>query len=164
LAGGKLPPFETRFGLHSGKALVGHFGSPDRMNYTAIGDSVNLASRLEGLNKLYGTTIIASGQIQSAAGPGFAFRLLDRVAVKGKAEAIVIYELLGKTSAGLRNRTHDEYEQAFRDYSDGNFSEAMRRLEPLINDPPSVFLLERCAEYLQRPPRHWNGVFHLTTK
>ena len=68
-----LPPFETRFGLHQEKAMVGHFGAPDRMNYTAIGDAMNLASRLEGLNKQYGTTIIASDRIFEARVPNSIF-------------------------------------------------------------------------------------------
>ena len=80
-----LPAFETRFGLHCANALVGHFGARDRMNYTAIGDAINLASRLEGLNKQYGTSIIASESIVERARDAFDFRLLDVVAVRGKA-------------------------------------------------------------------------------
>lgn len=93
-----LPVFETRFGLHRGEALVGHFGAHDRMNYTAIGDTVNLASRLEGLNKQYGTTIIASEAIVELVRDHFTFRPLDRVAVKGKTQAVQIYELLSEKS------------------------------------------------------------------
>ena len=100
-----LPPFETRFGLHQEKALVGHFGAPDRMNYTAMGDAVNVASRLEGLNKQYGTSIIASDRIFEDARVHFDFRLLDWVAVKGKTGAIKIYELLDeKNRAGELRR------------------------------------------------------------
>ena len=90
-----MPGFETRFGLHACVASVGHFGAPDRFNYTAIGDGVNLASRLESLNKYYGTHIIVSADVRAAAGPGFAFRRLDRVAVKGKSASLDIYELVG---------------------------------------------------------------------
>ena len=97
-----LPPFETRFGLHQDKALVGHFGAPDRMNYTAMGDGINVASRLEGLNKQYGTTIIASDRILEDARAHFDFRLLDWVAVKGKTDAIKIYELLGMKGEGYK--------------------------------------------------------------
>ena len=96
------PPFETRFGVHCGKALVGHFGAPDRMNYTAIGDANNLASRLEGLNKLYGSSIVVSHTIVERANEAFDFRLLDVVAVKGKSDPIRIYELLGAKGALLR--------------------------------------------------------------
>src|SRR5258708_35074780 len=78
------PPFRTRFGLHRDKVMVGHFGAPDRLSYTALGDGVNLASRLEGLNKTYGTTILASQAIRASAGDAFAFRLLDVVAGERK--------------------------------------------------------------------------------
>jgi class 3 adenylate cyclase len=82
---------EARFGLHCAKALVGHFGARDRMNYTAIGDAINLASRLEGLNKQYGSSIIASDAIVDRAKKAFNFRLLDVAAVKGKSDPITIY-------------------------------------------------------------------------
>ncbi|MEO8354064.1 MAG: adenylate/guanylate cyclase domain-containing protein, partial [Chthoniobacteraceae bacterium] len=117
-----LPRFETRFGLHRDTALVGHFGAPDRMNYTAIGDAINLASRLEGLNKLYGTSIIASERIVEDARAHFDFRLLDRVAVKGKSESIRIYELLGEK--GARREPRDfvaNYEAAFEAYAARDF-------------------------------------------
>src|SRR4051812_17113127 len=109
-----LPIFETRFGLNSGEALVGHFGAHDRMNYTAIGDAVNLASRLEGLNKQYGTAIIVSESIVAKAGDEFAFRLLDHVAVKGKTRVTRIYELVGKK--GEMSEAAAAYERAFRAY------------------------------------------------
>ena len=99
-----LSPFQTRFGLHCSTALVGHFGARDRMNYTAIGDAVNLASRLETLNKQYGTSIIASESIFERARQDFDFRLLDIVAVKGKSKAIKVYELLGASHTAADKR------------------------------------------------------------
>lgn len=75
--------------------LVGHFGAPERLSYTAIGDGVNLAARLEGLNKSYGTTILVSEEMRAAAGDAFVFRRVDRVAVKGKSQAGEVYELVG---------------------------------------------------------------------
>jgi adenylate cyclase len=155
------PPFETRFGLHQGYAQVGHFGAPDRLNYTAVGDSVNLASRLEGLNKQYGTAIIASAAIFAATREEFDFRLLDKVAVKGKSDAIEVYELLGeKGAAAGMERTVATYESAFAAYTARKFTEAMEILAAQPNDPPSCALGERCRTYHKMPPPpDWDGVF-----
>ena len=155
-----LPPFETRFGLHQDKALVGHFGAPDRMNYTAIGDAINLASRLEGLNKQYGTTIIASDRVFEAAREHFDFRLLDWVAVKGKTGAIKIYELLGeKNSTDELRETIAAYETAFDAYVARNFEKAIAILEQNNGDPPSAILLSRCRVFQNAPPPpDWQGV------
>jgi adenylate cyclase len=161
-----LPPFETRFGLHQGKALVGHFGAHDRMNYTTMGDAVNLASRLEGLNKQYGTSIIASERIVENARAHFDFRLLDLVAVKGRTEAIKIYELLGEKGAGIAMReTVQAYEAAFHAYVARNFDEAIVILAQNDNDPPSAILLNRCHAFEETPPPgDWQGVHVSTSK
>jgi adenylate cyclase len=158
---GALPAFETRFGVHCAPALIGHFGAPDRMNYTAMGDAVNLASRLEGLNKQYGTTIIASETIVQATGDAFVFRLLDRVAVKGKTEAVQIYELLGlKGEAREMSEVIAAYEKAFAAYSVRDFEGAIAILEKQPIDGPSVRLLARCRMYLsEAPPADWDGIY-----
>jgi adenylate cyclase len=155
-----LPPFETRFGLHQDKALVGHFGAHDRMNYTAMGDAVNLASRLEGLNKQYGTSIIVSDRIFENARAHFDFRLLDRVAVKGKTDAVKIYELLGHKGEGSAMReTVATYEAAFEAYLARNFGEAIAILEQNQSDSPSAILLDRCRAFQKAPPpADWQGV------
>jgi adenylate cyclase len=90
------PPYITRFGLHVGDAVVGNIGSADRMNYTALGATINLASRLEGLNKNYGTRVLVSEAVKARAGGSFAFRSVDEIRPKGFAEAVAIYELLGE--------------------------------------------------------------------
>jgi adenylate cyclase len=156
---GNAPRFETRFGLHRCVALVGHFGAPDRLNYTAIGDGINLASRLEGLNKHYGTHIIVSENIQAAAVGAFEFRRLDRVAVKGKTEGIVIYELLAERIEGKpRPALIEHYEQAFALFQRGDFAGARKLLEAQGEDAPSQILAGRCRELVNHPPSNWNGV------
>ncbi|HTG53068.1 MAG TPA: adenylate/guanylate cyclase domain-containing protein, partial [Candidatus Tectomicrobia bacterium] len=162
----KLPPFETRFGLHQDKAMVGHFGAPDRMNYTAIGDGINLASRLEGLNKQYGTTILASDRIVEDARAQFDFRFLDFVAVKGKTVGIKIYELLGEkdTSCHLSEKVA-AYEAAFDAYVIQDFAQAIAILEQNNGDPPSAVLLNRCLEFLKvPPPADWRGIHVFMSK
>ena len=84
-----------RIGINSGEALVGNFGSQRRFNYSVMSDAVNLASRLEGANKFYGTTIIASETTVALAGEAFAWRELDAIRVKGRTQALKIYELRG---------------------------------------------------------------------
>jgi adenylate cyclase len=155
-----LPPFETRFGLHQDKALVGHFGAPDRMNYTAIGDGINLASRLEGLNKQYGTTILASDRIVEDVRGQFDFRLLDLVAVKGKTGAIKVYELLGeKNTVGHLGEKVTAYEAAFDAYVMRDFAQAIAILKQNNEDPPSAVLLSRCLQFQKvPPPADWRGV------
>jgi adenylate cyclase len=90
-----LPEFRTRFGIHTGPAVVGSVGAKERLQYTAMGDTVNVASRLEGMNKDYGTTILASGAVVAQCSDGIAFRPLGSAQAKGRAGALEIYEVLG---------------------------------------------------------------------
>jgi adenylate cyclase len=157
------PPLVTRFGLHVTSAMVGNFGAPDRLSYTAIGDGVNLASRLEGLNKEYGTHVIVSEAIVERVKDKFVFRRLDKVAVKGKAQAIEVYELIGEASTG-KSAAHSRYEEALTAY----FRKEFERAASLLNggdDKPTQVLKSRIAE-LQRapPPADWDGVWTLHTK
>ena len=99
----RMAGLPKRIGLHSGEAVVGNIGSEDRMNYTALGATVNLAARLEGLNKNYGTSILVSAALKQRAGSRFLFRSVDRISPKGFAEAFEIYEL-GAKSGQLTRR------------------------------------------------------------
>jgi adenylate cyclase len=162
---GDAPRFETRFGLHRCQASVGHFGSPERFNYTAIGDGINLTSRLEALNKYYGTMIIASETIRAAARDEFDFRLLDYVAVKGKMQGIAIYELLARITPGYtRPPAIVGYEEAFAYYQQGDFARALSLLEQQPFDSPSVGLAARCREFISHPPLNWTGIYGFTSK
>jgi adenylate cyclase len=152
-------PFVTRFGIHTDEVLVGHFGAPDRMSYTVLGDGVNVASRLEGLNKQYGTHMLVSGAVYEAARERFSFRRLDRVSVKGKSDVVEVYELLGE--AGERPARVERYEHALAAYFDKRFAEAAEALEAQTDDPPSRVLRQRCLDLLQRPVEaDWTGIFH----
>ena len=161
-----LPPFETRFGLHKDRVMVGHFGAPDRMNYTAMGDGVNLASRLEGLNKVYGTTILVSDVIEAECRAHFAFRLIDIVAVKGKSKGLKVYELLGTSGETvLPAQTLANYEKAFELYQNRDFNAALALLEAQLTDAPSAVLAERCRQMHVNPPsREWTGIYYAKSK
>ncbi len=160
------PRLETRIGLNRDTVMVGHFGAPDRMSYTALGDGVNLASRLEGLNKAYGTTVLASEAIREAAGSEFAFRLLDLVAVKGKTRGVRVYELIGRAGEHpAREQAGRVYELAFEAYLERRFEAALRIAEAQPDDPPSRVLEERCRAVLtEPPPPEWDGTYISRTK
>jgi adenylate cyclase len=93
-----LQPFITRFGIHVGEAVVGNVGSTERMNYTALGNNVNLAARLEGLNKQTGTTILVSEDVHRRVEGLFTFRALDAVVAKGMSKETRIFELTGAST------------------------------------------------------------------
>lgn len=155
------PALVTRFGLHTAEVLVGNFGAPDRFNFTAIGDGVNLAARLESLNKRYGTTILVSDAVEQQARDFFAFRRVDLVAVKGKTRPVAIFELLGPVDApGLKLDTVRRYEEALARFVGKDFDGALGLLQGLEADGPSRVLRERClALKAEPPPEGWNGVF-----
>ena len=89
------PEFRTRYGIHSGAAVVGSVGARERLQYTAIGDTVNVASRLEGMNKVFGTTILASRAVYEACGDAIRFRPLGDAHAKGRAQALEVFEVIG---------------------------------------------------------------------
>jgi adenylate cyclase len=164
-----LPALVTRFGIHRDRVMVGHFGAPDRFSFTAIGDGVNLAARLEGLNKLYGTTILVSDAIERDARGQFAFRRVDRVAVKGKSIGIEVHELLGEPDTDpARLAAARSYERALDAYFARDFDRALAglgELADLADDGPARVLAARC-EALRRapPPPGWDGTFAATEK
>ncbi len=165
-----LPPLVMRIGVNTGTVVAGNMGTRTLFNYTIMGDTVNLASRLEGANKPYGTRIMVGETTRERAGDRFAFRRLDRLRVKGKNEPIWVFELLGPqetVDTACRQRVAS-YEQALDAYQDRRFSEAIQRLETLLarhQDPAARLLLDRCRAYLAAPPpADWDGVFTMTSK
>jgi adenylate cyclase len=133
-----------------------------------MGDGVNLASRLESLNKQYGTTVIASEAIRDAAGEAFRFRLLDVVVVKGKTRGCRIYELRGTCDDGPdpKEQVISRYEEALAAYQRREFAVAESILVGQVHvDPPSRFLLERSQRLaLDPPPPDWDGAFVASVK
>lgn len=169
---GKEPIF-VRFGLNSGKVLVGNFGSHVRMSYTAIGDPVNVASRLEGLNKVYGTEIIIGQPTYEQVSRNFVTRKLDRVAVYGRAESIEIYELIAVKGADYHPDHYqwiDIFEEGLVLYRQQQWKGAVRcflkaHKQRRGEDNASLLFIKRCQHLANRSvPADWSGTFVLQTK
>jgi adenylate cyclase len=157
-----------RIGLHTGVGIVGNIGSRRRFNYTVTGDSANLASRLEGANKFYGTSILASQATVDLAGPAVAWRELDTVRVVGRSGHVRIYEPIA-----LADDLTDEQRTLMRVYADGlacwrsrDFAGAGRSFERLAEtDPPARFFLQRCRKLMEQPPAaDWDHIHTLESK
>ncbi len=145
-------PFWSRFGIHTGVTLVGNLGSQSRMNYTVVGDSVNLASRLEGINKIYQTEIIVSTDTRDALEKEFLFRPLGSVAVKGKQQEVEIYELVESITQATEEQIQfsKDFTTALDLFKNGDFSGAKILFTKIggqyPTDHPTKIYIEKCLE------------------
>jgi adenylate cyclase len=160
-----------RIGVATGHAVVGPCGSEKKYDYTCIGDSVNVASRLESANKFYGTHVLISGATHGQAGEGFVVRALGGVQVKGKTQAVPIYELLGRTGDMPEEqlRYAERFGAAVVAFQERAWKQALAAFEACRGEQPddlaAVRYMEAVQQYLAVPPADdWNGALELTEK
>ncbi len=160
------PELRARIGINTAEVLLGNLGTRDRFSYTAVGDGVNLASRLEGLNKFYGTAILAGDACRWEAGESFVWRKVDRITVVGRSQSVVIWEPLGKAGGVSRRRMlgRDLYEAALEKYFAGDFAQAQALFaqvqSAIPQDRPAAVMLHRTEGFLRgRVDADWDGVF-----
>lgn len=159
----------ARTGMCTGEVVIGNMGSENRMNYTAMGNTMNLGARIQGITKMYGAMVFVSQSTAEAAGDTeFVFREVDAVRVKGKTQAEHMIEMLGANTPGhpFANAV-TRYADALSAYRQRQWDRALAQLEPLEaqGDGPAIKLAARCRDYRQTPPPDdWDGITNMLTK
>ncbi len=163
-------PLITRIGLHTGVANVGNFGSTERVDYTALGENINLASRMEGLNKYLGTVVLATGDTYRAVADQIISRCAGHFRLKGFEKAVEVHELIGfKEDAESSRPWREAFAEGLKHFRQQSFDAAetgfQRAMELHLGDGPARFYLERIAELLRHPPPdNWSGEIDLKEK
>jgi adenylate cyclase len=167
----KKPELYVRMGLNSGPMVVGNMGSQNRMDYTIMGDSVNLAARLEGANKFYKNYSMISENTYKLCSGDIDVRELDQVLVVGRNEPVIVYDLMDKKNmvSGKLADMVEKYNQGLELYKTRNYQDAISSFNSALKifpgDGPSITYIERCNQFIETPPApDWNGVYRHTEK
>jgi hypothetical protein len=164
-------PLFTRIGINSGEMVAGNMGTEQKMNYTVMGSPVNLASRLEGANKQYGTWILAAEETVKECAGGVLARRLDRVRVVGIHEPVRIYEILeiSTDSSAEQRILVESFDEALEIFEKRDWNAALAAFERVLvlcpKDGPALCYIDRCRKFLETPPApDWDGVYNFTEK